>query len=326
MTSDAKSDIDTLAAVTIDVDGAGCYHAIHGLPPLPGDDVLWSRALPRFFALCDALHIRATVFVVGIDLDVPERAARIAEAARSGHEIASHSHRHDYALSRAGRIAIDDDTRAAVNAIERVTGARPRGFRAPGYNQSELLFDALERHGFLYDSSFLPVPAYFAARAAALALYTLRRRRSRSLVGDAREFASPLVPFIPSRAARYRPARGRELARPLVELPIGVASSLRLPWLGTSLTMFPDALGRLLTTQALGMPGPAVLELHAIDFASKEDGLSTALVAAQADLRVPLDVKLRRLRSTFEAMGAHRTVVPLEEIAQRVRRHCGRAP
>jgi hypothetical protein len=304
-------------AVTIDVDGADCYRAIHGLP-LGGDDVVWSHALPRFLALCASLDVRATLFVVGRDLERAENARCIAEAARAGHEIASHSHRHDYALSRRPRAAIDDDVARSRQAIVDVTGHAPRGFRAPGYNQSEALLDALEQHGFAYDSSFFPTPLYFAARAAAIGLYRLRRRPTRSLVGDPREFFAARAPFLPMRGARHRAARGPR-ARALVELPIAVATSFRLPWFGTSLALAPNALGALATRAALRARHPLVLELHALDFADASDGYEPALLAAQADLRVPAPLKSARLRAAVRALQAARPLVTLDELASDAR-------
>jgi hypothetical protein len=132
-----------------------------------------------------------------------------------------------------------------------------------------------------------------------------------------REFAAPRHPFVPSRAQRWRPARDGEERRSFVELPMTVASPLRLPWLGTSLALARDPVGRLLTRGALAHDGPCVLELHAIDFMGDEDGAARELVGAQPDLRVGLDDKLRRLERAMGSVARAREVVPLAEIAER---------
>jgi hypothetical protein len=306
----------TAASVTIDVDSLACYAAIHDLPfDTSGDDPCYAHALPRFLGVCEKYRVRATLFVIGRDLERPGHRALLARAVAAGHEIASHSFAHDYRLSRLPPHEIDDDLARADEAIAEVTGAPPVGFRAPGYNQSEALFDALERRGYRYDSSFFPAPAYFAARATAIGLYGLRGRSSSSLVGDPREFLCPRAPFRPAQGARYRRARAGEAERSFLEIPIGVASPLRLPWIGTSLALAPDVVGRAMTKVARRQKGPAVLELHAIDFLAGDEA-SPELRGAQPDLQVDLDAKLRRLDRAISALARHRDCRPLMELAQ----------
>ena len=305
------------AAVTIDVDSLRCYREIHGLPARSDeDDPVYTEALPRFLDLMRDLDVRATLFVVGQDLERAAHGALLERAAKEGHEIASHSYSHDYALSQRSFAEICSDLWRADDAIAGVSGRRPAGFRAPGYNQSEALFDAIEALGYRYDSSFFPTPAYFAARAGALALYKVKGRPSRSLIGDVREFSAPRAPFVPAKGARHRPAKGSEASRPFVEIPMSVASRARLPWLGTTLALFPDGVGKALTRAALTGPGPCVLELHAIDFLGPDDVDDGSLVAAQGDLRVATSDKLRRIGGAVERMRAARSVVPLEDIAR----------
>lgn len=305
-----------LSSITIDVDGLRCYRDIHGLPPRPDeDDPIYTRALPRFFDLMKQEDLCATLFVVGSDLGRPSHRDVIERAARDGHEIASHSFAHDYALSRRSFAEITSDLWRADDVIREVTGERPQGFRAPGYNQSDALMDALEALGYRYDSSFFPTPAYFAARGAALSLYKLRGRPSRSLLGDVREFTAERAPFFPAKGARHRPARAGEARRGFVEIPMSVASRARLPWLGTTLALFPDAVGAVLTRAALAGPGPCVLELHAIDFLSADDVDDPALAAAQGDLKVPADVKVRRLGAAVHALAHERQIAPLVDVA-----------
>lgn len=304
------------ASISIDVDAIGCYHAIHGLAA-PENDPIYSAALPRFLDAMEARGLTATLFVVGQDLQVESHRRLIAQAAAQGHEIASHSYRHDYGMSQKARAEIDADLERASAAIEGACGKRPQGFRAPGYNQSEALLDAVEAAGLLYDSSYFPTPAYFAARAAAIGLYRVKGRPSHSLVGDVREFAAPRTPFKPARGARHRPARRGEDERDLVELPMAVASRLRLPWLGTTIALAHDTVSSTLTKRALGFrDGPVVLELHAMEFLGEDDGVEPALIAAQPDLQVPLADKLRRLGAAFDAMAEAKNVVTMEELAR----------
>ena len=70
----------------------------------------------------------------------------------------------------------------AQDAIERATGRRPVGFRAPGYTVTDELLGLIEHAGFLYDSSVFPCPVYWAAKGAAISAIRLRGRRSHSVL------------------------------------------------------------------------------------------------------------------------------------------------
>lgn len=304
--------VSALASVSIDLDGARHYHAIHGLPA-PARDVIVARGLERFLTLCVDHDLRATLFAIGADLKDSAVARLVRQAHDAGHEIASHSHAHRYDLFRRAPAEIEADLHRSIAAIVDVTGARPTGFRAPGYNQSEALFDALEKLGFAYDSSFLAAPLYFAARALALLSYRLRGRRSVSAVGDIRE-ALHAAPFRPRRSDRTQAARSRVEGRALIEVPI--SGGLGAPFIGTALSLAPP-IGRALTQRLLDGDLPIVLELHAIDLCDTDD-VDGALAAAQPDARVPFTAKRRALHDTLTALGASRRFATIAEVAASV--------
>ena len=300
------------AAISIDVDALRHYYALHGLSLPKGSDACLNEGLPRFLELCADVGVRATLFVVGDDLSDPGFARAVARAAVQGHEVQSHSFAHDYALSRRSALDIDSDLRRSCDALQAITGVRPVGFRAPGYNLSEALLDGLERAGFAWDSSIMPSPAYFALRAGAIARHSLARRTSSSLLGDVRAFFAPDRPYEPARGAHFRPARSAMERRALLEVPITTAGGL--PWIGTTLAWLADDAGDALTELALARRAPVVLELHALDFI---DGRSLPADMSQPDARVPLKDKLRRLRRTLALIGARRRLCTVGELASR---------
>jgi peptidoglycan/xylan/chitin deacetylase (PgdA/CDA1 family) len=63
-------------------------------------------AVPRFAELVEGAAGRGTLFVIGAEVDAGARPP-LEDALRRGHELASHSHGHDYALSRAPAEAIE---------------------------------------------------------------------------------------------------------------------------------------------------------------------------------------------------------------------------
>ncbi|HEY4884742.1 MAG TPA: polysaccharide deacetylase family protein [Myxococcales bacterium] len=275
-------------SVSIDLDGLGCYAAIHGLS-LRLDERA-QRAVPelavqRFCELFDAMGVRATFFVIGRDAGIAP--ARLRAAAGAGHEIASHSYAHDYALSRRTREEIAQDLALAERAIEDACGNRPRGFRAPGYTLSAELLDAVRDRAYAYDSSLLPSPPYYAAKAAALALYALRGRRSESILGGLRQLFAP---------------RGPHRRRGVRELPVATLPGLRAPVIGTTVLPFPWLARRAFAGGHLN------LELHGIDALDATD-VPGEIATAQPGLRMRAAEKLRRLRELLKTLpGDHCTL------------------
>lgn len=316
-----------LAAVSVDLDPLRCYHQIHGIaPPEPElADVVLRRALPRFLELFDRFGVSATFFVVGSDA-VPGSASRaiLAEAAGAGHELGNHSHTHPYELARLGRPAIErelSDCDAVLRELH-PKGLQPRGFRAPGYELSPTLWSVLEAQGYAYDSSLWPCPPYYLAKLAVLGKMALLGRRSASIVGSPLQRIGPTQPYRPDGERPWR--RG---SSPVVELPVAVTPTLRLPAIGTFLLMSE----RLRRTLLLGMRRQPFfnLELHGIDLIdAAADGIPAALRQRQPDLRVPLADKLAALSETLGFLREHCAVVPLCEVAEIVQRQdgIGKAP
>jgi peptidoglycan/xylan/chitin deacetylase (PgdA/CDA1 family) len=71
-----------------------------------------------------------------------------------GHEIAHHGYIHENPREGTREEQHYWLTRG-LEVIERVTGKRPRGWRAPLYNFSEHSADLLIEEGFVYDASLM---------------------------------------------------------------------------------------------------------------------------------------------------------------------------
>lgn len=288
-----------LAAVSVDLDEVPCYCAIHGLrpPDASAATAIYDRALPRLERLFADEGVPATFFVIGSDLERPEARAAVARLRRAGHEIGNHSHRHLYDLTRRDAATVAAEIRDAADAIEGACGARPTGFRAPGYTVTDGVLSELAAQGYAYDSSVFPCPAYYAAKTAAIALIAARGRRSHSVVDDPRVLTAPTEPY---RIGRPYWRRGQGL----VELPIGVTRLLggRLPYIGTSVVLSGEA-GATWLTRAMAGRRLVNLELHGIDLAdAARDGLSW-LAPHQPDLRRSAADKERALRAALKQLG-----------------------
>lgn len=284
--------------VSLDLDDLACYHAIHGLPE-PGPQtagLALERWLPRFLTLFARHDVRATIFVIGRELERDlaaggRGAAVLTRALALGHELANHSHAHAYDLHRWPALEIAADLRRC-DGLLRSIGAHPRGFRAPGYTHDPTMLMQASALGYAYDSSLLPSPSYYLAKLGVLGLRRLRGRASASQRGGARSFIGPTV-------VHYLPELG------LWEVPISVSRALRLPLIGTFL--LPDSPPMMTRLQAAALRKEAAevrhlhLELHAIDLADPEaDGLDPALVGHQRELRTPLCRRTERLENLLE--------------------------
>jgi peptidoglycan/xylan/chitin deacetylase (PgdA/CDA1 family) len=301
-----------LCAVSVDLDEIPNYFAIHGLPEPtgPARTLVYDVAIDRLLALARELSIPLTLFAIGADLSRPEAAARLRAARDAGCELANHSLDHRYDLVRLGRGEIRRQIEEGARAIERATGTAPVGFRAPGYTVTDEVFGVLEDLGVAYDSSVFPCPAYWAAKTAAIGLIALRGRVSRSIIDTPAVLTAPTRPY---RSGKPYWRRGSGL----VELPVQVTRGARLPFFGTSVTLWGPRFARVLARACAGEP-LVNLELHGIDVLDAADGLEV-LRPYQVDVRVPHARKLEALRAAVETLrSAGHEFVTLGEAARQV--------
>ncbi|HUJ26378.1 MAG TPA: polysaccharide deacetylase family protein [Myxococcales bacterium] len=282
-----------LWSVSVDLDGLGCYAAIHGLKLKLDDRAL--RAVPevaleRFCELFEDLRISATFFAVGSEVQYGGDGLR--RAASGGHEIGSHSFAHDYAMSRWDAARVAKDVEAAEEALAAAGVPKPRGFRAPGYSLSAAMLGVLRERGYAYDSSLLPSPPYMAAKACVLAWYALRGRRSASILASA-----------------GLSRRGAHRRRGVRELPMATLPVVRVPAIGTSVLAAPWL------ARAAFAGGHFNFELHGIDALDATD-VPAEIAAVQPGVRTKAADKLERLRAVLQALPGED--VTLEQAAFRL--------
>lgn len=279
--------------VSVDLDDLACYHAIHGLaPPDPARaGVVLERCLPRFLELFEEIGVRATFFVIGRDLQRDlaaggRGAALLRQAVAAGHELGNHSFSHAYDLVRWSPAAVYADLRAC-DVLLRGLGARPTGFRAPGYTHDAMLLQQVAALGYRYDSSLLPSPVYYAAKLAMIGWMALRGEPSRAHARGWQSFLGPTRPHFMADCGLW-------------EVPVSVSPVLRLPMVGTFVL---GKRGALLRREAEARRY-LHLELHGIDLADPEaDGYDGALRRRQPELRGTLAERLAQLKGLLTARG-----------------------
>jgi peptidoglycan-N-acetylglucosamine deacetylase len=302
-----------LCSINIDLDEIPHYWAIHGVAGKASGSTtaVYDVAVQRLCDLGKALDVPLTFFVIGQDMQRPDAAAALTTAAAQGHGVGNHTLSHLYDLTRRGRDEIVREIDEGAKAIERVTGARPVGFRAPGYTITDEIFDVLRMLGFSYDSSVFPCPAYMALKDTAIASYALLGRPSRSVIDTPAVLTAPTQPY---RIGTPYWKRGDGL----LEIPIQVTRGLRLPYFGTPLMMAGVDGARWLTRGVVGDPF-VNLELHGIDVLDDTDPGLAALAQHQKDLRVPVSKKLAVLTAVVETLrAAGYSFVTLDEGAARL--------
>lgn len=110
----------------------------------------------RLLDLFDENHVATTCFFLGW---VAEKFPHLVkEAARRGHEIASHGYAHRL-VYEMGEQSFLEDARKSRLILEDVAGHAVWGYRSSGFSvtqQTPWFFEALVRAGYRYDSSVFP--------------------------------------------------------------------------------------------------------------------------------------------------------------------------
>lgn len=143
---------------TWDMDADSILHLAH---PNDADTRLSTNSMlrygpeigvPRIIDTCRDFGMKHTFFIPGWCAEQYPKAveAMVAE----GHEVALHGYLHEY----PNELSEEEErfwTLKGVDAIARVSGQRPRGYRSPWYKYSKHTTDVLLDEGFLWDTSLM---------------------------------------------------------------------------------------------------------------------------------------------------------------------------
>ncbi len=106
--------------------------------------------VPRILRILAERGLRATFFVPGYTAEQhPEVVAAICGG---GHEIAHHGYLHEL-LTSAGEAAEREYLERGLEALDKIAGVRPAGYRAPWWETTPRTLGLLAEYGFSYDSS-----------------------------------------------------------------------------------------------------------------------------------------------------------------------------
>jgi peptidoglycan-N-acetylglucosamine deacetylase len=145
-------------ALTIDLED--WYHVCcpQAVPVVAAEKRRVRRNTERILSLLAESGVQATFFVLGsVACEDPSLIPMIAA---EGHEIASHGYSHTL-IPLLGPERFRDELRRTSAIIERQSGSRPLGFRAPQWSLgpgTPWALDILRQEGYRYDSSYNPLP------------------------------------------------------------------------------------------------------------------------------------------------------------------------
>lgn len=288
-----------LAGLSVDVDSVSTHLEGYGFARPKDDGGAYRRAIPRFLDLLDASGARATFFLIA------EEAARhpdaVEEIVARGHEVASHSMSHRLPFSDLSARELEVEVAESRTLLRELTGTRIDGFRAPSWDLSEPLLEAVRDAGYRYDASTYP----------SLLLPLLRLSVARRSDEGRSRAAAGLMDGV------FGPTRPHETEAgdpPLVEIPICTAPFTRLPYYHTLRFLLPPPVFGVLKHLAHRRRGPVTYQFHAVDFMGvEEDGLDPR-IERHPGMDRTLDDKLELAARALADLAEDRDVVPLAGI------------
>lgn len=188
------------ATVHIDLDGAQDIFEGRGWGYASADDPVFETGMRHALDFFAASGVKATLFVIARSLRDKRKRALIDEAARAGHELASHTLNHRY-LTQLDTKGKREEIRGSRELMEQELGVPVLGFRAPGYRIDRESIELLVECGYAWDSSVFPTAKY--ATALGMPVETLRAPHTPIPGSDFVEWPMPdhrpfPLPFNPS--------------------------------------------------------------------------------------------------------------------------------
>lgn len=305
-----------IASLSLDLDNQWSYMKTHGDAGWESFPSYLDVVVPRILAFLKERDLKITFFIVGQDAALDKNRDAIASIAAAGHEIGNHSFNHEPWLHLYSRDELVTEFEKTEAAIGKVTGARPVGFRGPGYSLSPTVLDVLAERSYDYDCSTLPT--YIAPLARAYYFF-----KSPQMTAEEREKRKKLFGKLSDGFQTLRPHFVEAGGRDLVEIPVTTFPVVKTPIHASYLlylSTFSGAAARLYWRTALAMckatgVQPSLL-LHPLDFMSGGDIEELKFFPG---MNIALEKKLEFVSETLSAFTDGFDVLTMQGHARAVR-------
>lgn len=209
--------------ISIDMDNQWSYMKTHGDTGWQNYPTYFDVLVPTLLKLLDELDLSITFFLVGADVLDARNHDAVRMIAESGHEAGNHSLSHEPWLHLYSRDEIRAEVDRTHEAITKVHGMPPRGFRGPGFSWSRDLLEILADANYEYDASSLPT---FIGPLARMYYF-----RTSELSTEEREMRGRLFGSVSDGFQPLRPHRiGLPSGRSMLEIPVTTIPLFRTPF------------------------------------------------------------------------------------------------
>lgn len=306
----------SLASISLDLDNEWSYLKTHG-------DAAWESfpsyldiAVPRILSFLKERDLTITFFIIGQDAALEKNREAIASIAAAGHEIGNHSFNHEPWLHLYSKEELVEEVTKTEDALESVTGARPTGFRGPGFSLSPTVLDVLTERGYEYDCSTLPT--YIGPFARVFYLF-----KSPNLSDGEREKLKKLFGKFSDGFRSLNPHFVDAGGRAIVEIPVTTFPFIKTP-IHTSYLLYLANFSKtaakaywrtaLAACSATGVQSS--LLLHPLEFLSGEDVPALKFFPGMS---LPLAEKLEIVADMLDTFMSRFDVVTMRDHAEAFR-------
>lgn len=297
-------------SVSIDMDGLSDYARGYGFEYEHIPDPVYTHGLNRFLDLFSKHKIRATIFVIGRDTQIPEHAEVLRRAVKEGHELANHTMTHPRNPASLTNVELSREIDEAHRLISELSGTEVCGYRAPCYDTSTCTLNLLRERGYLYDSSVHPT--FFGTLidliVAAKSGFRRREMRPRTYV----QVLAPLRPYYPSDWRYWLGGKGHP---PFMELPLSAMPWLRLPFYGTFIQAAGMKAFRPFLKWLRANRCPLNFHYHGIELIDLEDGEIDSRLKVHPCLSKPTAQKIADVDQMLKLFNQAYQMIPLREMA-----------
>lgn len=291
-----------LAVVSVDVDPVDLHLTGYGFKNVAPDSLAYTTSLPRLAEVFAKAGVKSTLFIIA--KDAAAHADELRRLVSAGHEIASHSLTHPLPLAKLSEKRLRAELEDSRRELAAATGTEILGFRAPNWDISSRVLEALAAAGYRYDASILPTLLLIPGRW----LIALKSSDPAIL---------RLTPW--PMALGRKPHLRRTRAGSIAVLPVSVTPGLlRFPMYHTVHYMVSMDRFRRQLDGFVARGEPFFYPLHAVDALGLVEDHIDPRLRTHPGMNLALGAKLELLQTSLSAIAERFEPVTYEEYLRRV--------